>query len=130
MMNHNTVHIQLQFQMIEDIQELHFIGKLVYGQTQHAKDELKTHLQKVNGYILNMSKLEMIDSTGFGVIINLAKQVRDFGAKMAIVVTDPAIKEYFHMAKFHMLFPIVDDVTKAVAIIHDGSTFEKLVSDY
>lgn len=126
----SNAQIQVQFQMVENHQQVHFIGKLIYGHTQLAKDALKANLQKTNGYMLNMTKLEMIDSTGFGVMINLAKQVREYGAKLVIIVSDPAIKEYFHMAKFHLLFPIVDNEAKAVDILKDARSFEGLVADY
>lgn len=129
-MTENTVQIQVQSQMTGDIQKLQFIGKLVYGQTHYVKEELKKQFNEVAGYILDMTKLEMIDSTGFGVIINLAKQLREIDAKMVIVVNDAIIKEYFHMAKFHMLFPIVENEAKAFEVIKDNQSFEGLTADY
>lgn len=130
MIENSVVHIQIHSQMVVDVQKVSFTGKLVYGQTHYAKDELKRNVKKANGYILDMTKLDMIDSTGFGVIINLAKQVREYNAKLVIIVNNAAIKEYFHMAKFHLLFPIVESEGAAFEIMKDNRNFEGLASDY
>ncbi len=96
-------------------------GRLVYENTQAAKEGLRQFVVDGGvGYILNLSAVTKIDSTGFGVLINFAKEAAKEKAKVAMVVAPGFMRELFTISKFHCIFPIVGSDEEAVAILESG----------
>lgn len=98
--------IMVRTQKLKDYQKIVFMGKLVYGQTETAKRQAFELLEDADGYIFDIRQLESIDSTGFGVLINIGKKINQQKRSMAILVENGWIQELLHIAKFHLIFPI------------------------
>ncbi len=114
-----------------DIQIIDISGKLTYGTTNYAKEAIKKNLDiTADGYIIDMSGLEYIDSTGFGVLINIAKTIAEIDRKMAIIVTDSFVYDLFKISKFHLVFPIVKTKAEGLQVLRDGFESSLSLRDY
>lgn len=127
--NYNTV-FKLSSELIENYQVIHIEGKLIYGNTQAAKKELVENIRRCNGYILNLDKVEYIDSTGLGAIMNFAKTITKDNKKMILVIQDTFIKEILSISKFDMIFYIVPTIEKALKDFKEGFKTELELNAY
>lgn len=127
--NYNTV-FKLSSELIENYQVIHIEGKLIYGNTQAAKKELVENIRSCNGYILNLDKVEYIDSTGLGAIMNFAKTITKDNKKMILVIQDTFIKEILSISKFDMIFYIVPTIEKALKDFKEGFKTELELNAY
>ncbi|MGD8192693.1 STAS domain-containing protein [Brevibacillus ginsengisoli] len=109
--------IIVRTQKVRDYQKVVFIGKLVYGQTESAKKQAYELLEDASGYIFDIRQLDSIDSTGFGVLINIGKKINQLNRSMAIIVENGWIKELLHIAKFQLIFPIAHAEEEALAFL-------------
>ena len=112
---------KLQLAIEHNIQVIKISGKFIYGTTKYAKDTIKESFDdSVNGYLFDMSEIEYIDSTGFGVLINFAKTIAELERKMAILVTDSFIFDLFKISKLDLVFPVVKSKEDGYKILNDG----------
>lgn len=108
--------------------KISFKGNLVYGQTEAVKKVISEKLEKKDGYIIDTTNVTDIDSTGFGVLVNTAKKLKS--KKIAIVVNDELIRELFEIAKFSMLFPIVETIDEAKTILSEDIESQLTIDEY
>ncbi len=114
-----------------DYVRIRFSGRLVYENTQTAKDGLKTFFTEVSeGYILNLAAVSKIDSTGFGVLINFAKEAARAKAKVALVVPPGFMRELFTISKFNCIFPIVGSDEEAATVLDSGYQTKMTLGEY
>lgn len=128
--NNDNMVFKLFSELIENYQVIHIEGKLIYGNTQAAKKELVENIRSCNGYILNLDKLEYIDSTGLGAIMNFAKTITKDNKKMILVIQDTFIKEILSISKFDMIFYIVPTMERALKDFKEGFKTELELNAY
>ena len=109
-----------------------FTGNLEYGLINDIKDKLQQiTLDTKHGYIIDMQKVTNIDSTGFGMIINFAKQVTIAEKKIAIIVTDEFIRKLFAISQCDKVFPIANSEQQAKQLIKEENWLGELaLSEY
>ncbi|ANE46306.1 hypothetical protein SY83_08480 [Paenibacillus swuensis] len=109
--------ISFTSKLTEDIQWIQAAGKLTYGNSEAAKEMLSRLVEARPGYVLDLSKLTLIDSTGFGVLIHFNKRYCVNGSRMAIVVNDELLRELFLIAKLDLLFTLCESPEEAQAVL-------------
>ncbi|UUU44400.1 STAS domain-containing protein [Streptomyces sp. NBC_00162] len=70
--------------------------------------------------VLDLSAVDFVDSTGFGVLVGGLKRVRAHNGGMALVVTQERVANGFRIQGLTKVFPIFDTVDPAVE--HLGRT--------
>ena len=119
---------------ITEKQEYHIIsltGSLEYGIIETAKAKLQNlSLQAGQGYIIDLQKVENIDSTGFGMIVNFAKKVAVQGKKIVIIVVDEFVRNLFAISQCDKVFPIVKSEEEARNIINGEWKGELSINEY
>lgn len=113
---------QVVAQSVGRYQKLTLSGKLIYGQTNEAKEKIIQTVTDADGYIFDVSNLTMIDSTGFGVLITVAKQVEKQNCSIAVIVKSGMIRELFLIAKFDLIFSIVENEAEALQMLSGGTS--------
>ena len=115
-------------------QEYHIIsltGSLEYGIIETAKAKLQNlSLQAGQGYIIDLQKVENIDSTGFGMIVNFAKKVAVQGKKIVIIVVDEFVRNLFAISQCDKVFPIVKSEEEARNIMKVEWQGELSINEY
>lgn len=63
--------------------------------------------------ILDMTKVDMIDSVGVGLLVRLRKTIEEKGAKFSICGISPGVDQVFKLFDFHRQFNIYPTVKDA-----------------
>jgi len=84
-----------------------FKGNLTYSNSNEIKQLLLRQFQpNKSKYILDLSNINSVDSTGMGIILSFSKIVED-NKSIVLVIKDDFIQELFMIAKLDQLFQIV-----------------------
>ena len=95
-------------------------GKMVYENADLFAKALEAKIQKKGCYIFDVDKLARLDSTGFGVLVIMAKKISSLEGQVGFVVSNEFLKELFDIAKFDYIFPIAASHEVVWQIIKDG----------
>ncbi|GAA4837982.1 hypothetical protein GCM10023310_14580 [Paenibacillus vulneris] len=89
-------------------------GKLTYGYESRAKEGLRRAVRPAEGYMIDLSGLALIDSTGLGVLVHFVQTYCKDCRGVAVIVQDELMKELLAIAKLELLMPICESVQEAV----------------
>ena len=67
--------------------------------------------------VVNMEKVEFLDSTGLGVLVGGLKRVRAHDGSLDLVCTQERILKIFRITGLTKVFPISDSVEQAVTAV-------------
>jgi len=95
-------------------------GKMVYENANIFAKELESKIREKGCYIIDVDNLERLDSTGFGVLITLAKKVTSLEGQVGFKVSNEFLKELFDIAKFDSVFPMAATQEAVWQIINGG----------
>jgi anti-sigma B factor antagonist len=65
--------------------------------------------------VIDMEKVDFLDSTGLGVLVGALKRVRTHDGEMALVCTQPRIRKVFEVTGLTKVFNLYDSVDEAVS---------------
>jgi anti-sigma B factor antagonist len=71
--------------------------------------------------VLDLEEVDLLDSTGLGVIVSVLKRARTMGGDLRLVATRPAIRKVFEITALDRTMPLADTVEAAV---HGASVAE------
>ena len=116
MIENNSVEIRSE--ILHGFQRIMFSGELVYGQTEKIREEIFSLLVDCDGYILDLQNVKTIDSTGFGILVSIAKKLKNQNRnRMVVVINKPSILQLFKITKLTLIFPVVETKEEAVALL-------------
>ncbi|MFE5321423.1 STAS domain-containing protein [Paenibacillus sp. NPDC056579] len=97
----------------------HFMlsGKLTYGNDGKAKEWLGRLVKPCEGYILDLTELTLIDSTGLGVLIYFKKSFDKGEGRLVVILRDELMKELAAIAKLHLVVSLCSDLEEAVRLL-------------
>jgi anti-anti-sigma factor len=104
--------IELEITSLEQYEKILLKGKLVYSTQQLARQKLEMALAEMKGdiVIIDVNELLFVDSTGLALLIHFLKKEVAKNKKVIFVVSyNKAIEKLLMIAKFHKLFPIVEN---------------------
>lgn len=125
---------QMNIEKKEAFTMIHFTGYLQYGLIEDMKKQLQSEISPATAqntdYILNMSHVKNIDSTGFGMIVNFAKNISMKQNKIVIIVVDDFVRKLFAISQCDKLFPIVNSEADALKAFADAQQTELSIDEY
>jgi anti-anti-sigma factor len=90
-------------------------GQLVVGNRQELKqrilDEVEAGARKV---LIDFAGTGYIDSSGLGVLVSLAKRLREEGGELRLANLNDDLRSLFELTKLDTLFPIADTRDRAL----------------
>ena len=102
--------LKISYTRDRSVLTMHFEGELdeyVAAEARESMEEIiKTHTFKT--LILDLKKLEFMDSTGVGVIIGRYKQLKARGISGYTKNVSPSVDKIFAMSGLYELFPLLD----------------------
>lgn len=119
MIENNSVEIRSE--ILHGFQRIMFSGELVYGQTEKIREEIFSLLVDCDGYILDLQNVKTIDSTGFGILVSIAKKLKNQNRnRMVVVINKPSILQLFKITKLTLIFPVVETKEEAVKLLSEA----------
>jgi anti-sigma B factor antagonist len=118
--DNKDIQMKVVARKIDPYLKLDILGSLLYQSVTEAKKEISEALEDAEGYLLDLTALKQIDSTGFGVIVNLAKRLKT-GSVMIIIIKDEYIRDLFRITKLDRLFSIVESVEEALKMLKQAN---------
>lgn len=122
--------VRVVVQSVKQYQKITLSGKLIYGKTNEAKEKIIQMLSNAEGYIFDVSDLDMIDSTGLGMLVTIVKQIKKQMCPIAVIVKPGIIRELFMIAKFDLIFSITESEEEALRILSDEGSSCLPLDDY
>ena len=77
--------------------------------------------QKPAGLVLDLDRVDFIDSTGLGVMVGAAKRMRMIDGGFRIACAQPHIIQLFKLTRLNEVFDLYDSLEDALATI-DGAS--------
>lgn len=80
---------------------------------------LRQHVQTItapqpDGLILDLDRVDFIDSTGLGVLVGAAKRMRVSGGAMRIVCSQSHLNELFELTRLNEVFDLYETLEEAL----------------
>jgi anti-sigma B factor antagonist len=101
---------------VKDVVIVGVDGQLIVGNRHDLKKKV---LEAVDGgdrkFVIDFAATGYIDSSGLGVLVSLAKKVRETGGDLRLAGLNDDLRTLFELTKLDTLFTIVDSVEEAVA---------------
>ena len=95
---------------IGDTTVLHLSGRLDLNTSGEVKDAIKELLSGgVKKIILNLTRVDFINSSGLGVLVSTLKDVRLTNGRLALTNLSPYVREIFDITQLSNVFDIYDD---------------------
>lgn len=95
-------------------------GKMVYENAENFAAALESKIAAKGCYIFDVDKLERLDSTGFGVLITMARKIAAMEGKVGFAVSNEFTRDLFDIAKFDHVFPIAAKPEEVWQMINGG----------
>lgn len=108
---------EIHSEAVQGYQKVTFSGTLIYGHTDLVKEKIMSLLDKGNDCLLDLRKLSLIDSIGFGVLINIAKKITESRRRMVIILNNESIYKLFSVVRFQHIVPIVATEQDALKVL-------------
>ncbi len=98
-----------------DVVVIEVDGQLIVGNRQELKqrvlDEAEAGARKV---LIDFAKAGYIDSSGLGVLVSLAKRLRELGGDLRLANLNDDLQTLFELTKLDSLFQIADTRERAL----------------
>ena len=99
--------MKLRLERINDINVLYLEGSLTVASAQDVFAQIASLLEEgETRFLLQMSAVEFIDSTGLGTVVRLSKRVREAKGKLSLAEPQPKIREMFDLTRLDKILPI------------------------
>lgn len=86
---------------------------------------LRQHVQTVaadkpDGLVLDLDRVDFIDSTGLGVMVGAARRMRMIDSGFRIVCSQKHLNELFHITRLDEVFDLYESLDDALATVQSG----------
>jgi anti-sigma B factor antagonist len=91
-------------------------GQLIVGNRHELKQKILEAVESGERKLLvDFSSTGYIDSSGLGVLVSLAKKLREEGGEMRLASLNPDLRTLFELTKLDTLFSINDSLDDALS---------------
>jgi stage II sporulation protein AA (anti-sigma F factor antagonist) len=99
--------MELIRQKIEETNVVQMNGSLTVATAQDFFSQMVSFLEGgESNFVLEMSSVDFIDSTGLGTIVRLAKRVKEAKGQLRLSDPQPKILEIFELTRLEKILPI------------------------
>ena len=85
------------------------------GNAIYFKEAIEPLLDIHSQWLIDLSDLRFIDSSGLGVLLSILHKVRDAGGDLKLCGLNESIRMIFEIVRMHRVFDIYDDQLDALA---------------
>jgi anti-sigma B factor antagonist len=108
--------LEISQETIDGALVLHLEGELDTYNCGQLRSTLVEHVESGSNHIIvDMTRVEYIDSTGLGSLVGGLKRVSEHGGTMRIVCKNAQILKVFEITSLNKVFPIYPNLKDALA---------------
>ena len=112
--------MEILVEMDNSVIILKLIGRLDASNVETLQTQVAKLLEKNYLYfLLDMSRVNFIDSKGLGACIGVYKKLKDLGGTLVCAVSNEAIRSTFHLTRVDEKIIIADSRTEALKTLQD-----------
>ena len=98
-----------------DVTIIEVDGTLIVGNRQEFKQQVLDELDRgARKLLVDFARTTYIDSSGLGVLVSLAKRVRELGGDLRLADLNDDLQTLFELTKLDTLFTIAESRTRAI----------------
>jgi anti-sigma B factor antagonist len=107
--------MELKRDKIDDINVLYMEGSLTVASAQDVFSQIVSLLEEgETKFLLHLSSVDFIDSTGLGTVVRISKRVREAKGKLNLAEPQPKILEMFALTRLDKILPIYEKLEEAL----------------
>lgn len=112
--------IDISFELKNDIGIIKINGDLDASNSKDLRKAFENYFNQTNKFILDLSDLQFMDSTGLGTIIRIYKQAENKLGYLCIANARHKAARVLKMTQAHKVINIFDTIEDAVKAIHNN----------
>ncbi len=98
-----------------DVSIVEVEGQLIVSNRQELKQKVLDQLEKgARKVLVDFARTSYIDSSGLGVLVSLAKKMRELGGDLRLANLNDDLQTLFELTKLDTLFQIADTRERAL----------------
>lgn len=109
--------MELQQKKVNNVPVVEVVGRLTADCADQYKQTLTDVIAQNNRIVVDLEKLEYIDSTGLGAMVFILQRNFDNGGDIKIAKLQGKARIVFDITKAYKIFDIFDTVEEAVAAL-------------
>lgn len=106
--------MELKFRTQEDVGIIEVDGRLDAANTWEFKSKFTEYMTRTNRFVLNLERLDFLDSAGLSEIVSCLKAASEVGGDIKIVRLQREPRMLFETTRADRLFDMYDEVDSAV----------------
>ena len=119
-----TLRSRLGVRKVNDVTVLDLTGSFV-GVGEHPTSAIREQVQALlaggtNKFVINLSQLSYIDSSGVGVLLATLRSIRSAGGKCNFSGAPPQVMHTLKTLNLHKVFDLFDDEAAAMSSFQGG----------
>jgi anti-sigma B factor antagonist len=108
------VDLSITTDIVDGVQVIRVEGELDVYAAPRLKEALAEGLERSTLFVLDLSRVQFIDSTALGVLVASLQQARAASSDFRLVLDDPYLLKIFHITGFDGVFSIFPGVAEAI----------------
>ncbi|ASF39756.1 anti-sigma F factor antagonist [Halobacillus halophilus] len=111
--------LRVEFVTKENVLVVRFEGELDHHETSKLRESWRGQLQQndVDHVVVNLEKLNFMDSSGLGVMLGRYKEVQASGNEMIICSISPEVRRLFDLSGMFKIMRLVDSESYALELL-------------
>jgi anti-sigma B factor antagonist len=124
MQNHTPVKMQTTTRQLGDVTVLEISGRITLGEGNVMLREIVRELlaKGNNKIVLNLDKVQYVDSSGIGELVKTHTTVRNQGGQLRLINLNKRVNDLLQMTRLSAVFDIDANEASAVASLRDDTT--------
>lgn len=107
--------MEYHFETEGDVQKVMLSGRLVASCSEEFKNAMFERLKESKRVVLNLQKMEHVDSSGLGALVSILQWINGNGGSLKLCCLQPRPKIVFDITKVHRIFEIYNTEAEALA---------------
>lgn len=109
-------YMNIEIRIVDNVNVFTVYGDFTFNSLGAIRDTIKKDIASASStkFLVDLSQVGMIDSTGVGTIVSIYKTILARQGKFGIVVPSGDLKELFTTIGLNKLFPIYDNESQAI----------------
>ena len=129
-----NVPISLEIQNVGGVSVVTCAGRIVEGsESTSLQQEIDRLLEETPFIVLDLARIEFIDSSGLGLLVRLHNRARLAGGDLRLCAVPPRLKEILRVTRVQQILPPYESTGAAIAAAYDharsAQTLDRLATD-